>query len=150
YSEFSAHLFSEHFPKYRNKLIVFKMPIFNSLKIKTLPSVTEKAKRKIVFFGKFSPYKGLELFYKAAASLSAKYLDTTCIIAGIVIECYNAYLLEYNPLENIIIKDYLVGLKELYTIMNDAYLCVLPYIDATQSGVIMTSYAFNVALLVSD
>jgi glycosyltransferase involved in cell wall biosynthesis len=34
--------------------------------------------------------------------------------------------------------------------MNDAQFCVLPYKDATQSGVIMTSYAFNLPVLVSN
>jgi len=34
--------------------------------------------------------------------------------------------------------------------MSGSYLCVLPYTDATQSGVVMTCYAYNLPVLVSD
>lgn len=150
YSEFSAYLFSKHFQQYKNKLLTFKMPVFNSQKVENSHSSTNKSRKKVVFFGRISPYKGVELFYEAASSLSEKYKNIDFIIAGSVIEGYNPYFLNHNRFENIIIKNHFISLKELYAIMNDAYLCVLPYLDATQSGVVMTSYAYDVPVLVSD
>lgn len=150
YSQFSSKLFSKHFIAYKHKLLTLKMPVFDSHKIRGLVSTSEKNRRKIVFFGRISPYKGVELFYEAAANLAEKYSDVDFIIAGKVFEDYQPYFLEHNPFENIIIKNRFIDLKELNVIMQDAYLCVLPYLDATQSGVIMTSYAFNLPVLISN
>lgn len=148
YSEFAGKLFKQNFPKYKNLVSVFQMPVYHSLNIGKKQSV--EIKRKVVFFGRISPYKGVELFYEAASSLAATYPETEFIIAGKTIEDYHPNFLVHNTHSNIIIKNRFIDLEELYELMNDATFCVLPYLDATQSGVIMTAYAFNLPVLVSD
>jgi glycosyltransferase involved in cell wall biosynthesis len=150
YSEFSANLFKQHYPSYANKVLTFKMPVFTTqnLGIKVSPS---KAKaKKIVFFGRISPDKGVELFYNAALAISKLNPEISFIIAGKAHEGYAPEFLSNNPYPNIHIRNHFIGLEELSEIMSDADLCVLPYFDATQSGVIMTCYAFNLPALVSD
>ncbi|OAQ42052.1 hypothetical protein A5893_02755 [Pedobacter psychrophilus] len=150
YSHFSAKIFSQNFPLYKEKLEIFKMPIYTSLNIGKQKAYEVKKRKKVVFFGRISPYKGAELFYDAAIQLAIDYVDTDFIIAGKAIEGYNPDFLNYNPYQNIIIKNRFIDLEELHEIMSDADLCVLPYLDATQSGVIMTAYAFGLPVLVSD
>ncbi len=150
YSNFSAKIFSQNFPLFKEKLEIFKMPIYTSLNIGKEKVYELRKRKKIVFFGRISPYKGAELFYDAAIKLAIEYVDTDFIIAGKAIEGYNPDFLNYNPYQNIIIKNRFIDLNELHEIMNDANLCVLPYLDATQSGVIMTAYAFALPVLVSD
>ncbi|HTN19809.1 MAG TPA: glycosyltransferase family 4 protein [Pelobium sp.] len=148
YSAFAGKLFKQNYPKYKNRVSVFQMPVYHSLNIREKNPLETKS--KVVFFGRISPYKGVELFYKVASSLAVKYPETEFIIAGKTIEDYHPDFLTDNPHSNIIIKNKFIELEELYELMHDASFCVLPYLDATQSGVIMTAYAFNLPVLVSD
>lgn len=148
YSKFAADLFKQNYPKFKNLVSVFQMPVYHSLNIGKAKIVESES--KVVFFGRISPYKGVELFYKAATNLTKAFPNTEFIIAGKTIEDYHPAFLTENPYSNIIIKNKFIDLEELYELMSDATFCVLPYLDATQSGVIMTAYAFNLPVLVSD
>jgi len=150
YSQFSAKIFSKNFPLFKEKLKTFKMPIYTSLNIGIDKGFKVNTRKKVVFFGRISPYKGAELFYDAAIQLAINYFDKDFIIAGKTIDGYQPEFLNYNPYQNIIIKNRFIDLVELHEIMVDADLCVLPYLDATQSGVIMTAYAFELPVLVSN
>lgn len=150
YSQFSAGLFEKHYPKFKDKLLTFKMPVYTSLNLHKKVNSVSNNRKKVVFFGRISPYKGTELFYNVAAELSAQYPETDFVIAGKTIENYHPDFLNHNPHQNIIIKNKFIDLDELFDLMNDADFCVLPYLDATQSGVVMTAYAFNLPVLVSD
>jgi len=149
YSEFSAGLFRQYYPAYADKVISFKMPVFTSQKVEATTK-PKSGNKKIVFFGRISPYKGVELFYDAAAQISKTNLDVNFVVAGKAQDDYRPAFLGNNPYPNIQIRNHFIDLEELSEIMSDADLCVLPYFDATQSGVIMTCYAFNLPVLVSD
>lgn len=148
YSEFAGKLFKENYKQYQNQVSVFQMPVYDSLNIGKSEKVS--LQQKVVFFGRISPYKGVEIFYEAASKLANQYPNTQFIIAGKTIEGYHPDFVTNNPYQNIIINNKFIDLEELYSLMSDAQFCVLPYTDATQSGVIMTAYAFNLPVLVSD
>jgi glycosyltransferase involved in cell wall biosynthesis len=149
YSNFAATLFKNYYPKYADKLFTFSLPIYTSVNIKSNLH-TENIKNKVVFFGRISPYKGVQLFYDAAAKLTKKFPETQFIIAGKSSDNYQPQFLADKNYANITILNQFIDLDQLFEIMNDAQFCVLPYKDATQSGVIMTSYAFNLPVLVSN
>lgn len=150
YSNFSTELFKAHYPAYADKVITFKMPVFTSQKLPVKTTAKKSGIKKIVFFGRISPYKGVELFYDAAVALSAKNADVEFVIAGKAHEGYDPGFLKNNQVPAVTIRNHFIDLPELAEIMSDADLCVLPYFDATQSGVIMTCYAFGLPVLVSD
>lgn len=149
YSKFASNLFKNYYPKYSSKLFTFSLPIYTSVNVKPHQDIVAK-KNKVVFFGRISPYKGVQLFYDAATRLVNKFPNTQFIIAGKSTDDYQPEFLSINRHPNIIILNQFIDLDQLYEIMSDAKFCVLPYIDATQSGVIMTSYAFNLPVLVSN
>jgi glycosyltransferase involved in cell wall biosynthesis len=149
YSKFAANLFKNYYPKYASKLFTFSLPIYTSVNVKPHQTIGKKM-NKVVFFGRISPYKGVQLFYDAAASLISKFPNTQFFIAGKSTDDYQPDFLSKNSHANIIILNQFIDLDQLYAIMSDAQFCVLPYTDATQSGVIMTSYAFNLPVLVSN
>ena len=126
------------------------MPVFTSQKLPVKTTAKKSGIKKIVFFGRISPYKGVELFYDAAVALSAKNADVEFVIAGKAHEGYDPGFLKNNQVPAVTIRNHFIDLPELAEIMSDADLCVLPYFDATQSGVIMTCYAFGLPVLVSD
>jgi len=150
YSEYSASLFLNYYQDYRKKLIKFKMPVYTNQKVTTFLDYKKNDKKSVLFFGRISAYKGVELFYAAADILAPKYPYVDFIIAGKSIEGYHPCFITDNKHQNIIIKNQFITLAQLNSLMFNADLCVVPYIDATQSGVIMTSYAFNLPVLVSN
>jgi glycosyltransferase involved in cell wall biosynthesis len=149
YSSFSTNLFNSSFPKYVGKTITLQTPIYKNLKIPA--QVKEKLyKKKVLFFGRISPYKGVELFYSAAEYLSKEFNDVLFIIAGKSLKGYFPQFLDNNSNPNIQIINEFINLDTLSQLMTESSYCVLPYLDATQSGVVMTAYAYDLPVLVSD
>ncbi|MCJ7483456.1 MAG: glycosyltransferase family 4 protein [Thermodesulfovibrionales bacterium] len=95
----------------------------------------------ILFFGRLSPYKGVEYLLEAIPLIKMKVPGLRVIIAGsgemkfagIDIVNDESVLLIQKRLDN----------NDLAGLIQKASLVVCPYTDATQSGVIMTAYAFN-------
>jgi glycosyltransferase involved in cell wall biosynthesis len=149
YSSSSTNLFNSNFPKYVGKTITLQTPIYRNLKIPV--QVKEKLyKKKVLFFGRISPYKGVELFYSAAEYLSKEFNDVLFIIAGKALKGYFPEFLDNNSNPNIQIINEFIDLDTLSQLMTESSYCVLPYLDATQSGVVMTAYAYDLPVLVSD
>jgi glycosyltransferase involved in cell wall biosynthesis len=149
YSSFSTDLFNSHFPQYVGKTITLQTPIYTNLKIPVQTKVSSQ-KKKVLFFGRISPYKGVDLFYAAAEQLSKEFNDVLFIIAGKSIIGYSPQFLDNNSNVNIQVLNRFIDLNTLSELMTDSSFCVLPYLDATQSGVVMTAYAYDLPVLVSD
>lgn len=149
YSSFSTNLFNDNFPQFAGKAITLKTPIYNNLKI-PVKTKASHFKKKVLFFGRISPYKGVELFYAAAEQLSREFKDVQFIIAGKAITGYSPEFLDNNSNPNIKILNQFIDLNTLGELMTESSFCVLPYLDATQSGVVMTAYAYDLPVLVSD
>jgi glycosyltransferase involved in cell wall biosynthesis len=105
----------------------------------------------ILFFGRISPYKGVEVFIEAARKISAKISNCTFVIAGQTVGRYK--LPELPRLENNgtfqIFKHYLLN-KELVSLVQRSTVVACPYLTATQSGVVLTSYAFSKPVVVTN
>lgn len=95
----------------------------------------------ILYFGNIVSYKGLDYLFPAMKKVHELFPDLRLIIAGkgrfyFDIEEYKK--LDYFQIENRFIPD-----NELADMIRNCEFTVVPYIDATQSGVIMSAYAFN-------
>lgn len=149
YSSFSTDLFNKHYPQFAGKAITLKTPIYNNLRISVQPEPSA-FKKTVLFFGRISPYKGVELFYAAAEQLSKEFKDVLFVIAGKALMGYSPEFLDNNANPNIKILNQFIDLNMLSALMTESSFCVLPYLDATQSGVVMTAYAYDLPVLVSD
>lgn len=149
YSTFSTDLFNDNFPQHAGKAITLQTPIYSNLKI-AARAKTGSSRKKVLFFGRISPYKGVELFYSAAEQLSKEFPDVLFTIAGKSLPNYSPDFLVENANPNIQIMNKFIDLHTLSKLMTESTLCVLPYLDATQSGVVMTAYAYDLPVLVSD
>lgn len=112
-----------------------------------LPS---SAKHMVLFFGIIRPYKGLSTLIQAAEELNP---DIHILIAG---ECYGSW----NPYKTLIqssqaasrihvFNEYIPDSK-LPFIFGAADLVVLPYLNASQSGVTATAVHYNLPIIASD
>lgn len=108
----------------------------------------EQNNRTILFYGRISPYKGIEYLVKAVKIIKDKIPDVKLIIAGKGEIYFNTDdIINDNSFE--IINRYISN-NELTELIKKSAVIVCPYTDATQSGVVMTSYAFKKPVVASS
>ncbi len=137
----------------------------NVNKIKTIPhfdffylskersqdsEVAESAGEYILFFGNIKPYKGLAVLLNAIKILRQRhneYFNVLIAGNGNFTDEENALL---GNLENIIIKNEKIPNSNISQIFLNAAMVIMPYIEASQSGVLSLSYTFSKPVIVSD
>jgi len=118
------------------------LSIFNSFKPEYLFS---KEERYILFFGRISKYKGIDILFSAFNKLSNKSSKFKLIIAG---RGNFWFELPLNP--DIIVLNHYIKTTELVGLIKNSLFIIVPYIDATHSAVIVTAYAFLKPVIASD
>lgn len=110
-------------------------------------TLAENNNFKLLFFGRISPYKGIKYlldgFVKYLNTYSDK-IDLTIAGNG------NFDFSHYQNISQIHIINRFINTDELVSMIQQANLIVCPYIDATQSGVIMSAYAFKKPVLATN
>lgn len=99
----------------------------------------------ILFFGRISPYKGVEYLLEAMKKVHEIHPTTKLIIAGK--PNYDIQWQAYRDLDYIEIRDRFIELDELADLIRGAIFTVCPYTDATQSGVVYSSFALNTPVI---
>ena len=97
--------------------------------------------KKILFFGTVRPNKGLEYLIKAEPIISKRLNIYKIIVAGkITYYNYKKYVKDHSKFE--FFNEFIPN-KDIYKYFGEASIVVLPYISATQSGIIPLAYAFG-------
>jgi glycosyltransferase involved in cell wall biosynthesis len=107
--------------------------------------------RTILFFGRLSYYKGIEVLVKAAPIIANHVKGVRIVIAGRPVSGYT--LPVFPPLANggtFELLDTYINNELLAELFQLATIVVCPYIDATQSGVMLTAYGFGKPVIVSN
>ena len=100
----------------------------------------------ILFFGRIAEYKGVDILARSFLNSKSKSLGVKLLIAGA------GHINVLDDMEN---EDCIVQLNryiennELATLIHHSMFIVMPYKTATQSGVLMSAYAFNKPVIVS-
>ena len=103
----------------------------------------------IVFFGAIKEYKGLHVLAKACFLLSQKRKDFEVVVAGS--GNFKPYMEEFDLLPNATIINRFISDEEVGGLFNvPGTICVIPYIDATQSGVIPIAYEYGTPIVASN
>ena len=100
--------------------------------------------RTVLFAGRIAPYKGLDVLYAAAPRVAERLSDVRFVVAGRPVDGYTAP--QPPALANggrIEVIDGFVPADVLARLHAEATLVACPYRDATQSGVILTAFAFG-------
>lgn len=124
-------------PKYFIKDKVYVVPLVNFNHLADTDKQIKKDKRlNLLFFGRILPYKGLKYLVEAFKSLPKDKFKL--IIAGEGrIDC------DIPNQENIEVMNKFISDEEMKKLFSQADVLVLPYISASQSGVVYLSFAFN-------
>ena len=104
--------------------------------------------KKVLFWGRISPYKGVEYLLRAMEIVHQQIPNAELTIAG------GGHLyFDFSPYKD---KGYIklinryISMKELGELLSAASIVVCPYTDATQSGVIMSAYTYNVPVVATN
>jgi glycosyltransferase involved in cell wall biosynthesis len=98
----------------------------------------------ILFFGRLSPYKGLDVLYDAIPRVSATIPGVRVVVAGKAIPGYTPPPPPLLPGGSTIdVMSEYISNSRLARLFQEATVVVCPYTDATQSGVVLTAYGFR-------
>jgi len=100
------------------------------------PHIIKKPKtgNYILFFGRIDNYKGLSILWRIAKLFPKQRF----VVAG---KGKNKYLEKMKKLDNVTVYNQFISNKEIINLFKGAKLTLLPYLCATQSGVIILSYS---------
>jgi glycosyltransferase involved in cell wall biosynthesis len=101
-----------------------------------------KIYNKIIFFGRITKYKGLEVLLKAMYLIKQSNREIILKIVGDGELSYKEKAILSNLGKQVELVNRWIAEDEIYTFFQDVDITVLPYIEASQSGVIMLSYSF--------
>ncbi|MEN8121649.1 MAG: glycosyltransferase family 4 protein [Bacteroidota bacterium] len=102
----------------------------------------------VLFFGRISPYKGIEYFVEAVQKLKNEFPAIRAIIAGSGKFYFDISAIEKEPTFTIINK--FIQSDELVALIKATKFVVCPYTDATQSGVAMTAFVFKKPVIATN
>ncbi|PQL92180.1 glycosyltransferase family 4 protein [Apibacter sp. wkB309] len=108
--------------------IIVPHGLIETISLVDSPSKINRGKN-ILFIGRISPYKGVELLAEVIEDIRDK-IDK-CVIAG-----KSIYELKIKDTDKLKIQDKYLSDIEIGGLLNWADILVLPYLEATQSGVI--------------
>jgi glycosyltransferase involved in cell wall biosynthesis len=149
YSEFAHKLFLTNYKHVGGAKLLVKMSPYSYFKQQANTEATHKS--HILFFGRISPYKGVEILLQAMPAVFNKFPNEELIIAG---KSTKGYVLnESIPqqyINNVRIINRFIADDELTDLISKAKFVVCPYLDATQSGVLMTAFALNTPVIATQ
>lgn len=133
-----------------NKVCELKLGGYSYYLKNNYNKVQDKRNNKILFFGRISEYKGLQVLLEAVNKMrnSGSNIVLKVVGNGKLTEKEQLLVSELGAgieLENRWIKD-----EEVESFFSDIDFTVLPYIEASQSGVVMLSYAMKKAVLATN
>ena len=102
-----------------------------------------------MFWGRMEIYKGIDVLLNSVSGVFSKHPDSRLIMAGRGdLSNYTDVLNKYN--KNISLHNEWIPDEDVATYFNQVDFLVLPYIGATQSGVINLAYSFGKPVIVSN
>lgn len=134
--------FASYYHIEKDKIIVSRLGTDDTMRFLAKDDKPLKGSSKnILFFGRISPYKGVEYLCEAMREVHETIPDATLTIAG-----SGKMYFDFSPyadLDYIKLINRYIPTGELAHLLHDCAFTVCPYTDATQSGVIMTSFTMD-------
>ena len=103
----------------------------------------------VLFFGRIYPYKGLDVLIRSMALVTGQFSDIRLVIAGEG-DDFSEYRREMVDPQFFEVRNRHIPDKEAAQLFIDADIVVLPYLEASQSGVLAIANAFAKAVIVTN
>jgi glycosyltransferase involved in cell wall biosynthesis len=144
HGEFNERLFDEIYPHRASQVIRSQHGVL------MVPATGQKtrAPRSILMFGRMQRYKGLETLIAASEILNSRSVQHKVIVAGTGPEA-NRLLSEMRGRKSFELRLRYIMPAEAADLFQSSDVVVLPYLDATQSGVAAAAFANRRAVVAS-
>jgi alpha-maltose-1-phosphate synthase len=113
------------------------------------PDIKESGKW-ILFFGRIYDYKGLDYLIQAEPIITREVPEAVIVIAGAGSSFKKYETLIGERKSHYIIHNYRIPYPQGTELFQKSSVVVLPYIEASQSGVVMTAYGFKKAIVATN
>ncbi len=147
YSQYSLRLFNSVNKK--NNKIKIAIPLKPYSFINKL--IKNKSHDIILFFGRISYYKGIDIFLRAIPIILLKYPNELFVLLG---QCQYNYTFNKDVIEkynkNILWINEYCNIDTLADYISKSKFIVCPYREATQSGVIMTAFGAKKSVIATN
>ena len=126
------------------------LSIYDFLSYHQSDKKNDSSRFNVLFFGRISPYKGIKYLLDAFVEVlsTQNYNDISLTIAGSGEFDFDIEVYKKHPEINILNK-YLYP-EDLANLIFQSSVVVCPYIDATQSGVVMSAFAFKKPVIATN
>ncbi|HEX2175493.1 MAG TPA: glycosyltransferase family 4 protein [Nocardioidaceae bacterium] len=105
----------------------------------------------VLLFGRITPYKGLEDLFRVAPSVAVEVPGVRFVVAGRPVAGYTPPAPpEVGPGATVECRYDYIPNTEIGKLFRGASVTVCPYTDASQSGVVLTAFAFGCPVVVTD
>ncbi len=149
YSKFTRTQFEQYYKK--DKYPKFVLTMHPCTFFKTYLKNNIPKRKNILFFGRLSSYKGIDVLLKAIPLVLNEFNTELFVIAGQSTSSYNLDLTVLKKYEShILLLNRHIPNEELVALIQSAKFIVCPYLEATQSGVLMASYALNTPVIATN
>jgi glycosyltransferase involved in cell wall biosynthesis len=148
YSAFAEKQFRKHYAEVKSKSSLLHFQPFSF--IRTYQSLVSFRSDYILFFGRMSPYKGIDILLDAIPRVLAEYPSAKFVLAGSAehLTCNHDTLLKYSG--SVSFLPHYFSSSSLADLISHAQFIVCPYRDATQSGVLMTAFALGKTVIATN
>lgn len=102
-------------------------------------------KLNILFFGRINKYKGLNVFLDAVRNLPCDFYNKINIVGSGDISLY-----DFSNIDNLYIDNKFLEQNEIVKYFNESDILVLPYLEASQSGVITLGIGSSIPIICSN
>lgn len=109
---------------------------------------TIEKKNQVLFFGQITSHKGLDYLLPAMNIVHRQNKEAKLVVAGR--GNFHFDISPYQNIDYIDIRNRFIPDEELANLIQESSIVVCPYLDATQSGVIMSAYAFETPVIATN
>lgn len=130
-----------------SRVYISRLGVYSHLRF-TVPAPPLCNHPYILYVGSIMPHKGVEYLCQAMLPILREMPNLHLVIAGKGQFYFDITKYEHNP-QFLIINRFITD-NELASLITNSIAVVCPYVDATQSGVIMSAFALNKPVIASD
>lgn len=139
-------VFSKEYGIKKEYLFTSHLGYYEMLRLDAKSSLEKQ--NQILFFGQISKYKGVEYLIQAMKIVHEQHPETKLLIAGKA-----NYNIDFSDCENadyIEIRNAFIEQDKLANLIGSSLVTVCPYTDATQSGVVNSSFALYTPVIATN
>lgn len=142
--------FINYYNENPSKIFTSFLGVYEYLRYFLTSENEKKSGFNILFFGRISPYKGIKFLLDAFVKiiLEQNHLDISLTIAGS--GNFDFDINVYKKYSQIKIINEFISPSHLANLISQSSVVVCPYTDATQSGVVMSAFAFKKPVIATN